>query len=101
MYLGRLFIKYTVCMCVRTRNNVGDMWAVVLRAVHKTPGSTDSYRLDYRSIGGRTWRLRLEGAGSGEQGGTSRLVFVVFGCRKHRFTLSSGCVLLSCLVYGF
>ena len=25
------------------------------------------------------------------------MVFVVFGCRKHRFTLSSGCVLSPCL----
>ena len=49
-------------------------------------------------MGERTWPLRLDGARPGEQGGTSSSVFVVFGCWKHRFTLSSGCcVLSSCL----
>ena len=39
--------------------------------------------------------MRLEGAEPGEQGGTSGTRS--FGCRKHRFTLASGCVLSSCL----
>ena len=33
--------------------------------------------------------------GQGQEDREVHLVFVVFGCRKHRFTLSSGCVLSS------
>ena len=46
------------------------------------------------TVGGRTWPLRLEGAGLGEQGGgTSSIRSFCFW--KHRFTLSSGCCVLS------
>ena len=37
------------------------------------------------------------GGGRAKITGRLHLVFVVFGCRKHRFTLSFGCVLSSCL----
>ena len=57
-------------------------------------------RVVVRCLFGSVWGGGLGPCGWRGQGQENRevhLVFVVFGCRKHRFTLSSRCVLSSCL----
>ena len=46
--------------------------------------------------GGEELALAAGWRGPGQENREVHLVLVVFGCRKHCFTLSSGCVLSSC-----